>query len=369
MSHTASINYRPIILRTLLGAAGLLILAVLVWQGITASGNPNPLTVDAKASPTVAILDIGVLVFREGLECILVLSAITASMVGANRAHRRLVAAGAGIGFFATLITWFVVVGIVSDLTENFSALNVQAATGLLAIIVLLVVMNWFFHKMYWGGWIGLHNKRKRTLLKEADCQDSSRTRLVWGLGLLGFSSLYREGFEVVLFLQSYMLKLGGSVVLQGVLWGLLFTGIVAVLTFIAHQKLPYRRMLVLTGVMLGVVLLVMVGEEAQEMQLAHWIPTTQIGGLTNIIPGWMGLWFAVFPTVETLAAQGLAAAIVIGSYFLAKGPAANQRCEAECAVDPSAEDFGAREEGNCTPLCVSATVCKPLKEGVGRKA
>jgi high-affinity iron transporter len=278
------------------------------------------------------------------------------------------VAAGAGIGFFATLITWFVVVGIVSDLTENFSALNVQAATGLLAIIVLLVVMNWFFHKMYWGGWIGLHNKRKRTLLKEADGQDSSRTRLVWGLGLLGFSSLYREGFEVVLFLQSYMLKLGGSVVLQGVLWGLLFTGIVAVLTFIAHQKLPYRRMLVLTGIMLGVVLLVMVGEEAQEMQLAHWIPTTQIGGLANIVPGWMGLWFAVFPTVETLAAQGLAAAIVVGSYFLAKGPAANQRCESECAVDSSAEGFGTNEEGTCTPLCVSATVCKPLKEGLGRK-
>ncbi|MBL9188412.1 MAG: FTR1 family protein [Opitutaceae bacterium] len=364
MPNVVSINFRPILLRTLFGAAALVIVAVLVWQGITASGNPNPLTVDAKASPTVAILDIGVLVFREGLECILVLSAITASMVGTKRVHRQPVAIGAGIGFLVTLITWFVVVGIVSDLTENFSALNVQAATGLLAIIVLLVVMNWFFHKLYWGGWIGMHNKRKRTLLKEADSQDSSRSRLVWGLGLLGFTSLYREGFEVVLFLQSYMLKLGSSVVLQGVLWGLLFTGIVAVLTFIAHQKLPYRRMLVLTGIMLGVVLLVMVGEEAQEMQLAHWIPTTQIGGLANIIPGWMGLWFAVFPTVETLAAQAIAAAIVVGSYFLAKGPSANQRCEANCAVDPSADGFRANEEATCTPLCVSATVCKPLKEG-----
>jgi hypothetical protein len=165
------------------------------------------------------------------------------------------------------------------------------------------------------------------------------------------------------------MLKLGGAVVLRGVLWGLLFTGIVAVLTFVAHQKLPYRRMLVLTGIMLGVVLLVMVGEEAQEMQLAHWIPTTQVGWLANLIPSWMGLWFAVFPTVETLAAQAIAAAIVVGSYFLAKGPAANQRCEAECAVDPSAENFGTNEEAACTPLCVSATVCKPLKEAAGRKS
>jgi NADPH-dependent ferric siderophore reductase len=36
-----------------------------------------------------------------------------------------------------------------------------------LAVIVLLVVMNWFFHKMYWTGWISLHNRRKRELLKQ----------------------------------------------------------------------------------------------------------------------------------------------------------------------------------------------------------
>jgi hypothetical protein len=45
---------------------------------------------------------------------------------------------------------------------------------------------------------------------------------------------------------------------------------------------------------MLGVVLLVMVGEQAQEMQLAHWIPTTPINALTPLIPTWMGLWFSI---------------------------------------------------------------------------
>jgi high-affinity iron transporter len=70
---------------------------------------------------------------------------------------------------------------------------------------------------------------------------------------------------------------------------------------------------------MLGLVLLVMVGEQAQEMQLARWLPTTPIAPLDGVIPGWMGLWFAVFPTVETLAAQLLAAALVVGSYFLAR--------------------------------------------------
>jgi high-affinity iron transporter len=78
--------------------------------------------------------------------------------------------------------------------------------------------------------------------------------------------------------------------------------------------------MLITTGVLLGVVLLVMVGEEAQEMQLAHWLPTTPIHSLANVIPGWMSLWFAIFPTYETMIAQLLAAILVIGSYYAARG-------------------------------------------------
>jgi len=77
--------------------------------------------------------------------------------------------------------------------------------------------------------------------------------------------------------------------------------------------------MLVLTGVVLGVVLLVMVGEQAQEMQLANWIHTTPIGRLARVIPAWMGLWFSIFPTVQTLTAQLLAAMLVVGSYFFAR--------------------------------------------------
>src|SRR5207249_4715937 len=80
-----------------------------------------------------------------------------------------------------------------------------------------------------------------------------------------------------------------------------------------------YRRMLVLTGVLLGAVLLVMVGEQAQEMQLAHWIHTTEIATLSKLIPEWMGLWFGISPTVETLLAQAIAALIVIGSYVAAR--------------------------------------------------
>ena len=298
-------------------AAAICVAAVIVWQGMVAHGAPEPM--QPNTSPTVAFLDIGVLVFREGLECILVLAAITASMTGKKRTYRKPVAAGAGMAFVATLITWLIAVRIVRSLSDNVPALDLQAATGLLAVIVLLVIMNWFFHKIYWGGWIRAHNRRRKTLLADASADEISRTRLWWGLILLGFTSLYREGFEVVLFLQSYHLRLGGGVVLKGALLGLVLTGMVAVLTFILQQRLPYRKMLITTGILLGVVLLVMVGEQAQEMQLAHWIPTTEISSLKSYMPPWMGLWFAVFPTTETLAAQLIAAVLIVGSYYAAR--------------------------------------------------
>src|SRR5213595_529859 len=304
-------------LRTGIVAAALFVAAILVWQGITAQGAPDPMR--PNTSPTVAFLDIGILVFREGLECILVLAAITASMTGAKRGHRRPVAFGAGLAFVASLITWFIAVQIVGSLSDNMNALDLQAATGLLAVVVLLVIMNWFFHKIYWGGWIRAHNRRRKALLESARGIETSQWRLWCGLILLGFTSLYREGFEVVLFLQSYHLRLGGGVVLKGALLGLMLTGMVAVLTFVLQQRLPYRKMLITTGILLGVVLLVMVGEQAQEMQLAHWISRTEISSLKNYMPPWIGLWFAVFPTAETLVAQFIAALLVVGSYYAAR--------------------------------------------------
>src|SRR3954464_2602761 len=171
--------------------AAIAVIAVLVWQGVSAHGAPDP--AQPNTNPTVAIFDIGGLVFREGLECILVLAAITASMVGAKSMHRRPVALGAALAFGATIMTWFIAVGIMGQLSDNMRALDLQAATGLLAIVVLLVIMNWFFHKIYWGGWIRHHNRRRKSLLESSNGHFSPK--LWWGLVLLGFTSLYREGF------------------------------------------------------------------------------------------------------------------------------------------------------------------------------
>ena len=271
-------------------------------------GTPDPSVTGNHMSRASAVIDSAILVFREGLETILVLAAVMASFLGANRVYRRPVAAGAGIGLAATIATWFIAAWFIGRL--GIRGLNLQAATGLPAILVLLVVMNWFFHRVYWTGWIQHHHGRRRSLL--AGDSNTALRRTLLGFALLGFTSIYREGFEIVLFLQNLRVTFGSSVVLEGVTLGSLFTAAAGALTFALHQRLPYKRLLIITGAMLVVVLFVMVGEEVNEMQLAGWIGTTNIG---VHIPGWSGQWFSLFANVQTIAAQVLAVTIVLGSY------------------------------------------------------
>jgi len=298
--------------RTVLIVMGIItVAAAIFWQALTFSGVPDPFTTNM--SELSAVFSSGILVFREGLEAILVLSAVTATVSRKKeKNYTKGVTTGTCLGLIATVATWFIVVAILSGI--NAPELDIQAATGLLAIVVLLVVMNWFFHKIYWTGWITNHTKRGRKLVESAASQNT--LSMFGGFILLGFTAIYREGFEVVLFLQQLRLKDGDTIVMTGVAIGLILTGIVAVLTFIAHERLPYKKMLVLTGVMLGAVLLVMVGESIQEMQQAHWIATTP---LNLPIPSWMGMWFAVFPNVQCLLAQAAAAILVLGSYTVAQ--------------------------------------------------
>ena len=92
---------------------------------------------------------------------------------------------------------------------------------------------------------------------------------------MLGLTSVYREGFETVLFLQSLELSAGTVTVLEGAGLGLALTLLVAVLTFALQRKLPYKKMLIVTGVLIAFVLVVMVGQTARTMQGTGWLPIT----------------------------------------------------------------------------------------------
>ena len=318
--------------------AALAIVGGLVYLMATAKTGPvDPTQTTAPQSHTTVVVNSAIIVFREGLEAVLIFAAVTASFLGANKQRRRPVVAGAAVAFGAAVLTWFVA-QLVLDAASGLGP-RLEAITGFIAIVVLLIVLNWFVHKVYWSEWIGRHHRQRRKLLMR------SGAAATFGLVALGFTSVYREGFEVVLFLQSLKLKAGTGTVLEGVGLGLAATAVVGVITFWLHHKLPYKRMLVLTGVLVGLVLVVMIGGTALTFQDLGWLPSHPT---PFTLPVWMGKWFEMYSTWETLAAQALAALFVIGSYYLAeyvKVRRPRSRGEMPHAVRAEAPPPSAREQ------------------------
>ena len=266
-------------------------------------------------SATTVITNSALIVFREGLEAILIIAAITASMIGTKRELRRPILRGALLAVPASIALFFVAILILDSLSQYGEKL--EAVVGIVAICVLLLVLNWFFHKVYWTEWIKGHRERSKEIMAaEGAGVALGSAGTILGLYTLGFTSVFREGFETVLFLQALQLSSGTGIVLGGVTLGLLATAAVGYATFALERKLPYKRLLIVTGVLISLVLVVLVGNTVRTMQGVGWVSITPVD---VEFPLWMGTWLGVFPTVESLVAQALAFAFVIGSYFAAE--------------------------------------------------
>ena len=255
-----------------------------------------------------------VIVFREGLEAVLILAALMAGMVGVQRRQRRPLWAGVVLALAASAVTWVIAETVLTSLARYGERL--EAVVSLVAIGVLLLILNWFYHRVYWQEHLQeLHGRKRRVLAGGA--VGALTFAQVAGLALLGFTSVYREGFETVLFLQALTLEAGVPTVLEGVAIGLAATFAVGFLVVALERKLPHKKMLIATGVLITAVLAVLVGKTVQTMQVVGWAPVSPVEGLT--VPYWAGLWFGIHPTWEGLGAQAFAAVFVVGSYFAAE--------------------------------------------------
>lgn len=261
-------------------------------------------------APTAIAMNAGIIVFREGLEAVVILASLMSSLKSVEeRRYRKPMWLGTLLALLATALTWLLAHEVLQSLARYGEKL--EAVVSLLAIAVLLVIMNWFFHKTYWTSWLAKFHAQKRRLL-------NGETGLFVGLIMLGFTSVYREGFEIVLFLQALVLESGVPVVLIGVVGASLAVALVGLIVFRLQKSLPYMKILVVTGIMIGAVLLQIVGSTVHVMQVVGWLPIHVIAGMD--LPYWLGTWFGVYPTWEGIILQAAAVIFVVGSYYLAEG-------------------------------------------------
>ncbi len=278
-------------------------------------------------SPTAAVIGAIFIVAREGLEAVVILAALFAGLRGSENAKiRRRIGAGAWLALGATAVIFVASRTLLQGLSHYGETL--EAVISVIAVIVLLIVTNWVFHKYYWTGW----NARLRTLSKAAQRQQQTRWE---GLALIGvgFVTIFREGFETTLFMQSLILEAGMRPVLLGLAIGGLFIGVVGLAVFSIGAKLPYRKMLVITGVLVIFVLFTFMGSTVRLFQTVGWLPVHPVPGLE--LPAWMGVWLGLYPTWEGLLIPFGSFAYVGGMWLFVKVTAKRAQ-EREAPVERS---------------------------------
>ncbi len=262
-------------------------------------------------SPATVSFTAFTIIAREGLEAIIILAALLAGMRGAEqRSTRQWVSSGAWLAIAASALTFWLSKTLIQSLARYGEKL--EAVISVLAVIILLMVTNWVFHKFYWVGW----NAKLRSLSKAS--QQTVADRWEW-LALLGvgFLTVYREGFETTLFMQSLLLE--GSVwpVVIGVLAGSIFIAAIGLGIFVFGAKLPYRKLLIVTGVLIVSIMVTFFGSTARLFQTVGWLPIHPISGLT--VPVWMGVWLGLYPSWEGLLIPMLALVYVGGAWLWVK--------------------------------------------------
>jgi high-affinity iron transporter len=278
-------------------------------------------------SPTAAAINSASIVLREGLEGLLVIVAILAGLRGAeNRNRRRLVWSGVVAAGVATAVTYILSQTILARL-QAYTEI-IEAITALLAIGVLLLITNWLFHQIYWNQWVS-------TL--KAQCEGES----AWQLISVGFLIGYREGFETIVFLQSLVLDAGGMPVGLGVTVGMAILIGCGFAALGMGLRLPYFKMLMVTAMLIGIVLITFVGNGVRTMQTVGWLPVHRIAPTS--FPAWVGQWLGIYNTWESVISQVFIASVVIGTWRISRWRA--KRAAAKRRVVRESNDHVSRHQ------------------------
>ncbi len=242
------------------------------------------------------------IIVREGLEAALILAAILAllRMTGAVEAIRYI-----HLGWILALVGGFLT-WILAQTVLTFSGSHresMEGVTTVMAAIVLFYVGYWLHTKAEARKWQKfIHDKVHGAL--------SSR-RIVALIGV-SFFAVYREAFEVVLFYQVLWLQSPDS--RQSVIWGFLAGAAVLGLMVFAllrlGLKIPLKYFFGATGALLYLLAFVFIGQGVKELQTAGWFGVTPLRFPPPVGP--LGL----YPTLETLTAQGLMLLALLATLF-----------------------------------------------------
>jgi high-affinity iron transporter len=254
-------------------------------------------------SPTGLVLQSAFVILREGFEIVLVVGALLAYAVkSGHRSMRAPILWGAVAGLVASFASAWLLVELL--IASGATSEVIEGGTMLLAAAVLFFVSYWLISKAEAARW-------QRYIQRKV--QSAIGTGNLLALGGAAFLAVYREGVETILFYKALLGTDPANV--APVVAGLALGGAGLAVVFVAYMRigsrLPMRQFFLVTGGLLYYLSVVFAGKGIAELQNAGVVPTTLVAWAPRID------LLGVFPTVESMAAQGVLLACVVYAAFV----------------------------------------------------
>lgn len=261
-------------------------------------------------APGIAFSTSFSIIFREGLESALIIGAVLTYLEASrNNKFKKHVYYGIIIAIAATAATWSIAQYIIEISGANREI--IEAVAGISAVAVLFWVSFWVLNKIETKKWIEF---------VKAKVWKATTTGSVIVFVMLSFFTVYREGFETVLFYQAILsfAKYMEWYVIAGLISGLaVIIGIVFLIRRLG-KKLPLR---VLFGLTMGVgayMSIAFMGNAIRSFQELGYISTTSLIGTVPRLDINLAEMTGIHPTLESVVAQLILLAIyVIGSTYV----------------------------------------------------
>jgi high-affinity iron transporter len=295
------------------------------------------LTSKGIAAPSVVFGQSFIIMLREGLEAVLLLAILFGYLESTkNGQYRKHILYGVGAAAVATVASVFLIDELFSVLPFGREVL--EAITALLAVAVLFYVSFWLIARLEQRRWLEFLKARIWTAVSAG-----SAVSLV----LIGFTSVYREGFESVLFYQA-LSTFGeglGVWIALGVVAGAAVLAVLATMIFKYGRKLPIKVFLTTAVCFVMATSVAFLGNAISALQVADVIGFTRIDSLPHM-PIFLAQATGYSPTQETIIAQALLSAVYIsGAIWVFGIRPRRQRAVARPAAAKAAQPATAKVE------------------------
>lgn len=261
-------------------------------------------------APSIAFSTSFSIIFREGLESALIIGAIITYLEASrNQRFKKHVYYGIIMAAAATAVTWFIAQYIIE--ISGTSRELIEAIAGISAVVVLFWVSFWVLNKIETKRWIEF---------VKAKVWKATTTGSVMVFVMLSFFTVYREGFETVLFYQAILAfaRYMEWYVIAGMVLGLAVIIGVALGVRKLGKKLPLR---VLFGLTMGIgayMSIAFMGNAIREFQEVGYISTTHMIGTIPRLDINLATMTGIHPTLETVVAQLILLSVyIIGSLYI----------------------------------------------------